>query len=119
MNGQFCARLDLYTLNDLLTRKHRQRVSTLKKWLSLADKTRRRFAAVLACREVSRTLILGNPKPFLKTQIFLQNIRFTFGKSSPAAVIVAKGTSRPFPVSRKGGERNGFTGFTRAHTTPV
>jgi len=97
MNGHFCACLNLYTLNDLLTRKHRQRVSTLKKWLSLAVKTRRRFAAVLVCREDSRTLIFGRTQPpFRSREKYLQNSASPLPKRTPAAVVVAKGTS-PFP----------------------
>jgi len=92
MNGYFIAVSEVDTLNDLLTRKHRQRVSTLKKWLTFAVKTRRSFAAVLACREVSRTLLLGKSQTlYEKAKIFTET-RFTFGK--------------PYPRRRSGGERD-------------
>ena len=111
MNGHFCADFYVDTLYGTLTRKHRKRVSTLKKWLTFSVKTYTLRRSVLACREVSRTLFLGNPKPFLIPQNIFEKIRFVFGKTPFATVIVAKGTSRPFPFLRKGGERSVFTGI--------
>ena len=83
MNGHFCARLNLYTLNVLLTRKHRQRVSILKKWATFAVKTRRQFAAVLACREVSRTLFFGKPQTLFETAELFTKYPFHFWQNVP------------------------------------
>jgi len=80
------------TLNEKLFCKHRQRVSTLKKWYAFAVKTRRCFAAVFACREVSRTLLLGKSQTLFENAKIFAKIRFTFGK--------------PYPRRRSGGERD-------------
>ena len=53
---KFKARFKVDTLHGTVTRKHRQRVATLKKWRYPCRKNRRHFAAVFACRDVSRTL---------------------------------------------------------------
>ena len=92
MNGVFKADFENDTLNDFLICKHRQRVSTLKKWRTFAVKTRRCFAAVLACREVSRTLFLGKSQTLFENVKIFTEIRFAFGK--------------PYPRRRSGGERD-------------
>jgi len=53
------------TRNDLLTCKHRQRVSTLKKCLSPAIKTRRRIHGSFGLLGVPKPRYLGKPQtPF-------------------------------------------------------
>jgi len=91
-SSYFRAYLQSDTLNGKLFCKHRQRVSTLKKWSTFAVKTRRQFAAVLACREVSRTLLLGKSQTLFETAKLFVKIRFAFGK--------------PYPRRRSGGERD-------------
>ena len=115
MNGHFYAFSEVDTLNDLLTRKHRQRVSTLKKWSAFAVKTRQQFAAVFACREVSRTLIFGSTQtPLQRRKKIFTKTCFTFGKTHPRRRSGGERDKPPFPFTRKGGERSGFTGFSKA-----
>jgi hypothetical protein len=85
------------------TRKHRQRVATLKKWAVFAVKPRRQVAAVFACREESRTLFWENPNPFTNREKYLQKRASLLAKCPLAAVVVAKGRSRPFPFSPERG----------------
>ena len=106
---------------NLLTCKHRQRVPFLLKWLPSAVKTSRCGASVFACRGNPEPPLLGStPNPLLRVRadkkIFAKTC-FHFARAPPRRRSGGERGTSPFPFTRKGGERSGFTGICGTQAT--
>ena len=77
----FKVRYEVATLHGTVTRKHRQRVATSKKWRTPAVQTRRHFAAVFACWEYPNPDTWEVPNPLRYRENIFEKTCFTFGKT--------------------------------------